>query len=150
VLVVNKVDMPEVRARVAEIGDAFRDRGEEPLFISGATGEGVEALLERVAALLEAAEAEEEGEGAPAGAEEEPPVRQVLPAVRIVREDGAFRVEGERVVAFAEVMPVEQEEARAELWRRLGRWGVVAALRRAGAKPGDRVRLGRVELEVQG
>jgi GTP-binding protein len=150
VLVVNKVDMPEVRARVAEIGDAFRDRGEEPLFISGATGEGVEALLERVAALLEAAEAEEEGEGAPAGAKEEPSVRQVLPAVRIVREDGAFRVEGERVVAFAEMMPVEQEEARAELWRRLGRWGVVAALRRAGAKPGDRVRLGRVELEVQG
>jgi hypothetical protein len=46
--------------------------------------------------------------------------------------------------------PLEVEEGRAELWRRLGRWGVVGALRRAGAKPGERVRLGRVEIEVPG
>lgn len=148
VLAVNKVDMPEVAARIREIGDAFRKMGEEPLLISGATGEGVEALVETVGAVLEEERGLEEREAAGVG--EEPKVRQAAPTVRVVREDGAFRVEGERVVAFAEMMPVEQEEGRAELWRRLGRWGVVAALRRAGAKPGDRVRLGRVELEVQG
>ncbi len=147
-LAVNKVDIPEVAARVTEIAEAFREIGEEPLFISGATGEGVEALLETVGALLEEATGLEEGEAAEV--REAPKARHAVPAVRVVREDGAFRVEGERVVAFAEMMPVEQEEGRAELWRRLGRWGVVAALRRAGAKPGDRVRLGRVELEVQG
>ncbi len=70
--------------------------------------------------------------------------------VRVEPEDGAFRVEGERVVAFAEMMPLDQEEGRSELWRRLGRWGVVGALRRAGARPGDRVRLGGVEVEWQG
>ncbi len=147
-LAVNKVDIPEVAARVTEIAEAFREIGEEPLFISGATGEGVEALLETVGALLKEARGLEEGEAAEV--REAPKARHAVPAVRVVREDGAFRVEGERVVAFAEMMPVEQEEGRAELWRRLGRWGVVAALRRAGAKPGDRVRLGRVELEVQG
>jgi Obg family GTPase CgtA-like protein len=59
-------------------------------------------------------------------------------------------VEGERVVTFVEMMPVEVEEGRQELWWRLRRWGVSGALRRAGAAAGDRVRLGKVELEWPG
>src|SRR3989304_2507006 len=66
------------------------------------------------------------------------------------REGEAFRVEGERVAAFVEMMPVEVEEGRQETWWRLGRWGVSGALRRAGAASGDRVRLGKVELEWPG
>ena len=65
-------------------------------------------------------------------------------------EDGGYRVVGERVVTFAEMMPVGVEEGRQELWWRLGRWGVGGALRRAGARPGDLVRLGSVELEWPG
>jgi Obg family GTPase CgtA-like protein len=68
----------------------------------------------------------------------------------IEREEEEFRVKGERVVRFAEMMPVEMEEGRQELWWRLGRWGVGSALRRAGARPGARVRLGKVELEWPG
>jgi Obg family GTPase CgtA-like protein len=68
---------------------------------------------------------------------------------RIEKENGAFRVSGGRIEAFAEMMPLEQDEARAELWRRLRRWGVTSALRRAGARPGDRVLLGRAELELE-
>jgi Obg family GTPase CgtA-like protein len=66
--------------------------------------------------------------------------------VSVKPEDGAFRVEGQRVVAFAEMMPIEDDEARAELWRRFTRWGVVTALRRAGARPGAVVRVGDVEV----
>ena len=47
------------------------------------------------------------------------------------------------------MMPVETEEGLAELWRRFQRWGVTGALKRAGAKEGDRVILGRVELEME-
>ena len=54
------------------------------------------------------------------------------------------------MVTFAEMMPVEVEEGRQELWWRLGRWGVSAALRRAGARPGAHIRLGKVELEWPG
>jgi Obg family GTPase CgtA-like protein len=80
------------------------------------------------------------------------PLKVAVPpvgGVDVSREDGAFRVDGERAVAFAEMMPVETEEGRAELWRRFKRWGVSGALRRAGARPGDRVRLGDVELELE-
>src|SRR3970040_338237 len=60
------------------------------------------------------------------------------------REDSAFRVEGERVVAFVEMMPVEVEEGRQEMWWRLGRWGGAGPRRAAGAAPATRVGLGRV------
>lgn len=144
IVVVNKADLPEVAARKKEMTEAL-GRG-DLLFISAATGEAVGELM---AALAQALQAEnEERKAAP----EEPVVLrppELGGGVRVRREDGAFRVEGEKVVAFAEMMPVEKDEGRAELWRRFGRWGVAAALRRAGAKPGDRVRLGRVELEFQ-
>jgi GTP-binding protein len=139
---VSKIDVPEVRARREELSQLFAERGVDLLFLSGATGEGVELVTQQLAeALLE-------GEAVPEAVM--PAVIRPLPlrrGVRVRQENGGFRVEGERVVVFAEMMPVGQEEGRAELWRRLGRWGVNAALRRAGAKPGDRVRLGQVELE---
>ncbi len=144
VVVVNKLDLPEVQARRAELEGALAVRGQTPLFVSAAGGEGVDDLVvamgRRLAALW------------PVAAATALPVLRPRPLARhvaIVREDGALRVEGERVVAFAEMMPVEVEEGRAELWRRLTHWGVTGALRRAGARPGDRVRLGRVELEWQ-
>ena len=145
IVVVSKIDISEVRERREELTRQFAARKVEPLFVSGVTGEGVADLIQQLAAVLH------ELEGAPTEGRLE--VKRPAPSqrgVQIRREDGVFCVEGERVVVFAEMMPVEQEEGRAELWRRLKRWGVNRALRRAGAKPGDRVRLGSVELEYLG
>jgi Obg family GTPase CgtA-like protein len=47
---------------------------------------------------------------------------------------------------MAEMLNLSQDEARAEFFRRLTRLGVVAALRRAGARPGDRVRFGATTI----
>ena len=145
IVAVNKRDLQEVQVRRQELLQAFDKRAIEPLFVSAATGEGVDKLVEELGTALERVRV-------PTKEMQLPTVRPRPLSRRIIvrREDGSFCVEGERVVAFAEMMPVEEEEGRAELWRRLGRWGVAAALRRAGAKPGDRVRLGRVELEWQG
>lgn len=146
IVAVNKVDLREVWARRGALTRAFTKKRIEPVFISAATGEGVDILVEELVRALEKVHL-----APPAGRQlGEVQARRPARAVTIRRADGAFAVEGERVVAFAEMMPLEEEEGREELWRRLGRWGVVAALRRAGAKPGDRVRLGRVELEWQG
>jgi Obg family GTPase CgtA-like protein len=60
-----------------------------------------------------------------------------------------FVVEGERPVSLVEMMGLGTEEARQQVRRRLARMGVVAALRRAGARAGDRVRFGTVEMEWQ-
>jgi GTPase len=146
IVVVNKLDIPEVQSGRATITRVFGERGLEPLFISAAGGEGVEQLIE-----LLAEAAAEPIPDEPVPAEAVPVLRpQEESVVRVCREDGAFRVEGERVVAFAEMMPLEDDDARAELWRRLQRWGVTSALRRAGARPGARVLLGTVEVEWDG
>lgn len=144
---VNKVDIREVEQRQGEIEAAFEEVGERPVFISAATGKGVDELLAALDEVLKQEREAEPEEGEWEGGSRS--ARHVKSGVTVRREDGAFRVEGERVVAFAEMMPVDQDEGRMELWRRLGRWGVVAALRRAGARPGDKVRLGKVELEAE-
>ncbi|TMB97266.1 MAG: GTPase ObgE [Chloroflexi bacterium] len=144
IIVLNKIDLPKVRARLEALEAEFAEKYGQPAAISAATGEGVSALVERIRERL-AGEKEAAVPPAPGVLRPEP----LSPAIRVSREDGAYRIEGDRVVAFAEMMPVDQDEGRAELWRRFGRWGVTTALRRAGAKPGDRVRLGDVEVEWQ-
>jgi GTP-binding protein len=147
VVAVNKIDIPEVRERMAEIEASFRAEGIEPHWLSAASGEGVEDLLTVLADRAGAAEAEDE----------EPTAVPVVlrpeesdGRVRVDRENGAFRVHGEKAVAFATMMPVEDDDALAEVWNRFTRWGVVSALKRAGAKRGDAVRFGDVELEMRG
>ena len=83
----------------------------------------------------------------------EPPViapRLLSQRFEVATVNGTCTVRGQRVEAFAEMMPLQQEEGRQEFWRRLARWGVVNAIKRAGAKPGERVRIGRVEVEWPG
>jgi GTP-binding protein len=46
--VLNKIDLPTVRERTAQIRDAFRRRGVELLAISAATGEGVDEMVQEI------------------------------------------------------------------------------------------------------
>jgi len=144
-VVVNKLDLPEVRARLAELDASLRTLGHDSLFISAATGEGVPDLLRRLLELLSAMEVPE-----PLSAEVpvlRPRGRQ--PRFTVSKGDGLFVVEGEGPVSLLEMMGLESEEARLEVRRRLTRMGVVSALRRAGIRLGDRVRFGSVEMEWQ-
>jgi GTP-binding protein len=145
IVAVNKIDLANVASRTGELRELLDPRQIEPFCISAATGEGIGPLLERVAQELAAL------------VEEQP--RPPLPVVRprplsarfsVSVANDVYRVSGERLEAFAEMMPLEQEEGRAEFWRRLTRWGVVAALRRAGIQPGAKVRLGQTEVEWEG
>ncbi|MCH8919250.1 MAG: GTPase ObgE [Chloroflexi bacterium] len=144
-VVVNKIDLPDVEERIPELKVVFDGRGITPLFLSAAERQGTDELMRRLVERLAVKE------------EERPPEEIAIirpqPLGRrynVRREGRGFRVEGERVVTFAEMMPMGVEEGRQELWWRLGRWGVSGALRRAGARPGDRVRLGDLELEWPG
>jgi GTP-binding protein len=144
-VVVNKLDLPEVRARRAELDARLRSLGHDPLFISAATGEGVPELVRRLLELLSAVEM-------PTPLAAEVPVlrpRGRQPRFMVTKGDGLFVVEGEGPVSLVEMMGLESEEARLEVRRRLTRMGVLSALRRAGIRAGDRVRFGAVEMEWQ-
>ena len=144
-VVVNKLDLAEVRAGRAELDARLRAQGHDPVFISAATREGMADLLRRLLDLLSAIEV-------PAPPSSEVPVlrpRGRQPRVTVTKGDGLFVVEGEGPVSVVEMMGLESEEARLEVRRRLTRMGVVSALRRAGVRVGDRVRFGTVEMEWQ-
>ena len=143
--VVNKLDVPEVRARRAELEASLRALGHDPLFISAATGEGVSEPLRRLLELLSAVEVH-------AAPPSEVPVLRPAgrqPRFTVTKGDGVFVVEGEGPVLLVEMMGLDSEEARLEVRRRLTRMGVVSALRRAGIGVGDHVRFGTVEMEWQ-
>lgn len=51
-VVVNKIDLPEVQARLAEIKQSFRQAGVSVFFVSAATGEGVGELMRQAMKML--------------------------------------------------------------------------------------------------
>ncbi|MBA7683486.1 GTPase Obg [subsurface metagenome] len=144
-VVVNKIDLPQVQARLVDIKDAFSGIGTAVWFISAATGEGVAELIAATAKLLKQVTAGEEvGKKVPKKVFRPQP-RVVDTSVR--REEDTFVVVApglERIVAR---MQVNSPEIRQQLKRRLTRLGVSKSLEKAGIKPGDRVRCGDLEWE---
>jgi GTP-binding protein len=119
-------------------------------FIAAAAREGTDELAKLAFGLLERIREEE-----PAAAAPEAEVAVLRPRPRrerfhIEREDGAFRVVGEQPVVLVEMLALQSDASRAEAMRRLGRMGVVSALRRAGVREGDIVRFGDIELRWEG
>jgi GTP-binding protein len=114
----------------------------DALQVSAVTRQGLDELLGRIGALVDEARADE-------------PVPEPFVVLRpaeegfaVVREhDGAWRVTGrgaERVVAMADLTNLEAMEY---VQHRLRKMGVERALHRAGAREGDLVRIGPVELD---
>ena len=110
--------------------------------ISAVTHEGIDEFLGTVGSMVDDARA---AEPEPAPFVVLRPVEQGFTVVR--DDDGAWRVTGksaERVVAMADLT---SEEAVAYVQDRFRRMGIERALARAGAREGDTVRIGAVELE---
>jgi GTP-binding protein len=145
IVAINKIDIPDARVRLPELQARLAARGVDASALSAVTGEGVQDLVRRVWAELTRLRAEQP---APAVAEPEAAVLRPAPRTRVMVEkrNGRYVVHSRRVEAMAEMLDLAQEEARAEFYRRLTRLGVVAALRRAGVQPGDKVRFGTVDV----
>ena len=148
-MAINKMDIPEVAARRAELAGALADLPWPVFTISAATGEGVQDLLWRAHALLRELRVAE----AAAAVEAVERVFRPAPARRapvVTREDGAWRVSSPQAERAAVMTDLANPDALRYLHRQLARLGVATALERAGAKAGDVVRIGRVELEWGG
>jgi GTP-binding protein len=114
----------------------------EGLRISAVTHEGIDEFLGTVGSMVDDARA---AEPEPAPFVVLRPAEQGFTVVR--DDDGAWRVTGrsaERVVAMADLT---SDEAVAYVQDRFRRMGIERALARAGAREGDTVRIGAVELE---
>jgi GTPase len=143
----NKLDLPDARARLAEAEAAAARRGLDCFGISAATGEGVPALLYAVGEAVARARARPER----AGAEPPPAPATVEPEapIQVVREQGGWRVLGDRPARWVAMTDLDNPEAVAYLQRRLRRAGVDELLADAGAAAGDEVWVGEAAFEYE-
>lgn len=146
VVVLNKMDLPDVQARWPEVArELAKLHVTEPLAISAVTGEGVAELLRRVAAMLR------ELPPPPRLADVQPmapPSQEEDMAFSISREpDGAWRVRGRRIERIVKMTRWEYYDAVMRFQRILDALGITEALRKHGIREGDTVRIGDKELE---
>ena len=145
-VVVNKIDLPQVQARLAEIKDAFKSAGTGVLFISAATGDGVAELMAGTLKMLDEVTRLRRKD------DEKIPKKIFRPQPRgigasVHKEGDTFVVvapELERIVARTDMT---SPGVHRQLKRQLARLEVGRALEKAGVKPGDRVRCGNLEWE---
>ncbi len=140
----NKIDLPDAREAAPRVAASLRARGVETLAISAAAREGTAELLRLIFARC--------------------PPREVVPPStaprerriafaggardwRVTREGEAYRVEGGRVERLASGIDWDSAEAAAYFQRHLSRSGIERELRSLGAKEGDTVRIGTLEME---
>jgi GTP-binding protein len=141
-VMLNKIDLLD-----EELREYLREAFPEALQVSAATGEGVaglrDALEQKLGALGE--------ERVPSGvAEREHRVfRPAWKGVRVKQENGGYVVSGEGVERLALKTDWGNREGVERFQYELQRIGVVGALRRAGAVPGDEVRIGKTVFDFQ-
>jgi GTP-binding protein len=145
IVAVNKIDQPEVLARLPELETRFGQLGVRVLRVSALARTGsVELLRAAVQAMLRAAP-EPEAEQLPVYRPEEEATAFLVEA----EGRAAWRVRGGAIERAAEMTYWEYPEAVRRFQRILERLGVDEALRRSGARQGDSVRIGGHELEWQ-
>ena len=146
VVVLNKIDTLD-----DELREYLREAFPRALQVSALTGEGVEGLRdlleERLRSLGEqqlARTNEDDGRG------EHRIFRPTFRGLRVEEVgEGAYEVSGEDVERLALRTDWESTEGVANFQRELEKKGVVAALKKAGAEPGDEIRIGQVEFDYQ-
>jgi GTP-binding protein len=147
ILAFNKMDTPEAQERRDELAQLAKSLTRPHIFISAAARQGTDGLAKLAFVMLERIREEDPQ----ATVAVDTPIEVLRPRPRqprftIEREADGFRVTGEQPVTLVEMLALQSDESRAETFRRLRRMGVSAALRRAGAREGDPVRFGDIEL----
>jgi GTP-binding protein len=140
----NKVDLGPPEERLSAAEGFLAERGYRSFRISALTGEGLRSLVGAAAQMLAQLPR-------PAAAEAPVEVRTIRarrepPQVARVSEE-LFQVSGDDVERLVVMTDLANEEAVRYLHRRLERMGVIRRLRELGAKQGDRVRIGGIELD---
>ena len=145
VVALNKLDVPEVQERRAQILAALKEMGLEAYCISAATHEGVDAVLDGALRAL----AQPPSAGTPTAPE---PVPVLTPTPRrrrpLVERDGdVFVLYSQPAERLVRRVDLGDWQVQLQLWQEFKRKGVVRALEKAGARSGSVVRIGEHELE---
>ncbi|WP_143194270.1 GTPase ObgE [Micromonospora sp. CB01531] len=144
----NKIDVPDGRDLAEIVRPDLEARGLPVFEVSTATREGLKELTYAVAEVVEQARS---------AAPPAEPTRIVIRLKAVddagftieAEEDGSFTVRGTRPERWVRQTNFDNDEAVGYLADRLARLGVEEKLAKAGANPGDLVRIGDREFDWQ-
>ena len=144
IVVCNKSDLPDSEENVARLKAHLAELGlDYPVFVvSAATHQGFDALLDKTGDMLEALPPIVHFE------EEVSYDDSVKPGTfEIVRDGAVFEVVGSSMQRLIDSVNFDDEESMSWFHRTLRKWGVIDALRKAGAQEGDTVRIIDMEFD---
>ena len=161
IVVVNKMDVTEVRERRSELEVALNEAvanspilasraADTPImFISAVTGEGIDEMLVQVLAMMDNLPVEEPAEESEAGPGFTAPDRHRPPAQPLTfhKENGVYVVESEQLERLIALADTRDYRVLLQLWREMNRLGIARRLTDAGIEAGDTIRIGRSEVE---
>lgn len=140
VLAANKMDLPDAEENLQRLREAA---GDTPVFpVSAATRQGFDALLDHVVQMLQSLPVQERYEESPAEDLSAP-----VTGFTVRQESGVYVVEGPSVVNL--IASVNFDDYESMLWFHsvMQKSGIIDALREAGAKEGDTVRMDDMEFD---
>ena len=144
IVVCNKSDLPDSEENVARLKAHLAELGlDYPVFVvSAATHQGFDALLDKTGDMLEALPPIVHFE------EEVSYDDSVKPGTfEVVRDGAVFEVVGSSMQRLIDSVNFDDEESMSWFHRTLRKWGVIDALRKAGAQEGDTVRIIDMEFD---
>ena len=144
-VVVNKIDVPEAREGAERVRAEMESSGCPVYQISASTGEGIRQLLNDTQARL----AEMGGNrhtGSPDDREMTNEIR-ALGHESVSRVDDGYRVHSDRLARIAQMVNLRDRRVVDQLFNEMVRVGLDRKMEELGVQPGDRVRIGRADLE---
>ena len=144
IVVCNKSDLPDSEENVVRLKAHLAELGlDYPVFVvSAATHQGFDELLDKTGDMLEALPPIVHFE------EEVSYDDSVKPGTfEIVRDGAVFEVVGSSMQRLIDSVNFDDEESMSWFHRTLRKWGVIDALRKAGAQEGDTVRIIDMEFD---
>ena len=142
IVVINKIDLPEVQERRKEIKESFREAGIDVHFISAMTGEGIPELMKKVNELLKASDI----------LNREPAAKVFRPLPRhkqvsISKDGDVFVVSEPELERIVSRVDMSDPTIQGQVLGQMVRLHVDKALENAGIKRGDIIRCGAAEWE---
>ncbi|HXW50561.1 MAG TPA: GTPase ObgE [Candidatus Acidoferrales bacterium] len=141
IVAVSKLDLPAAGETLQAISRAVDGR---VYGISAATGAGVKELIRAVYGAIVAERAATPR--IPSEIVLRPQEKPKTASVSVIKEGRAYRVRGRAIERVAAMTDLSTDEGQAYFLRALHRVGARRKLERAGARPGDRIRIGDHEV----
>ncbi len=147
IIVANKADIIQDDEKYKELENIAKENSQKIFKISAVTGEGIDNLMKYVSDLLKTLPKEDLIDVDSSSKEKLYTLDSKKDKFTITKENGIFIVKGEEADRIIRRVNITDYESLYYLHKKMAQIGLNTALRKAGIKDGDTVKIGNYEME---